>query len=202
MQFTGRENDDTGLYYYRARYYHPVLARFIGEDPIGMLGGDVNIHAYAANNLYAYVGNAPLDFIDPFGLDRQNPSGDLLDPHTGEPTELSESGAGGLAKIAARLAARYLNRLPKKGGGGGKPQNYDPHTGKYAKQNPFADSPAWQFGQGFGEGLGVSLYGGELPPAVGARRTVSAKMTAPLVETDQDRIRELLGALKDKTTWR
>jgi RHS repeat-associated protein len=32
-QFTGRENDGTGLYYYRARYYYPGLHRFISEDP-------------------------------------------------------------------------------------------------------------------------------------------------------------------------
>jgi RHS repeat-associated protein len=32
-QYTGRENDGTGLYYYRARYYHPALQRFIREDP-------------------------------------------------------------------------------------------------------------------------------------------------------------------------
>jgi RHS repeat-associated protein len=35
FQFTGRENDIlAGLYYYRARYYHPGLGRFISEDPI------------------------------------------------------------------------------------------------------------------------------------------------------------------------
>ena len=32
-QYTARENDGTGLYYYRARYYDPVLKRFIAEDP-------------------------------------------------------------------------------------------------------------------------------------------------------------------------
>ncbi|MGH7964524.1 MAG: RHS repeat-associated core domain-containing protein [Candidatus Binatia bacterium] len=62
FQFTGRENDGlTGLYYYRARYYHPVLQRFISEDPIGFAGGDVN--------LYGYVGNRPIDLIDPRGTD-------------------------------------------------------------------------------------------------------------------------------------
>jgi RHS repeat-associated protein len=61
-QFTGRENDGTGLYYYRARYYHPGLQRFISEDPIEFWGGDVN--------LFAYVWNNPLFYIDPFGLDK------------------------------------------------------------------------------------------------------------------------------------
>jgi RHS repeat-associated protein len=32
--FTGREDDDTGLYYFRARYYDPDRARFLSEDPL------------------------------------------------------------------------------------------------------------------------------------------------------------------------
>jgi len=34
-QYTGRENDGTGLYYNRARYYDPSIERFISEDPLG-----------------------------------------------------------------------------------------------------------------------------------------------------------------------
>ena len=38
--FTGREHDDeSGLAYFRARYYDPVIGRFISEDPIGFAGG-------------------------------------------------------------------------------------------------------------------------------------------------------------------
>jgi RHS repeat-associated protein len=59
FQFTGRENDGTGLYYYRARYYHPGLARFITEDPLRSAHG---------TNLYQYAGDSPLQFSDPFGL--------------------------------------------------------------------------------------------------------------------------------------
>jgi len=44
----------------RARYYDPDVGRFISEDPIGFAGGDVN--------LYAYVGNNPILFVDPWGL--------------------------------------------------------------------------------------------------------------------------------------
>jgi RHS repeat-associated protein len=57
-QYTGRENDGTGLYYYRARYYDSGLKRFVSEDPIGLAGG---------LNSYAYVGNNPLKYIDPKG---------------------------------------------------------------------------------------------------------------------------------------
>jgi RHS repeat-associated protein len=60
FQYTGRENDPTGLYYYRARYYHPRFGRFIGEDPTGFRGGP---------NLYTYAMNSPLRWIDPLGLD-------------------------------------------------------------------------------------------------------------------------------------
>jgi RHS repeat-associated protein len=59
-QFTGRENDGTGLYFYRARYYNPNFKRFIAQDPIDFVGGDAN--------LYAYVWNNPIRWIDPVGL--------------------------------------------------------------------------------------------------------------------------------------
>ena len=59
FQYTGRENDGTGLYYYRARYYHPALQRFISEDPLGFLGG---------LNLYGYTLNSPINLTDPLGL--------------------------------------------------------------------------------------------------------------------------------------
>src|SRR5881296_3857882 len=60
FQYTGRENDGTGLYYYRARYYNPTLQRFISEDPIGFGGG--------SPNLYSYVSNSPTNGSDPSGL--------------------------------------------------------------------------------------------------------------------------------------
>jgi RHS repeat-associated protein len=40
LQFTGRENDGTGLYYHRARYYDPGRGRLVSEDPIELFGGD------------------------------------------------------------------------------------------------------------------------------------------------------------------
>jgi RHS repeat-associated protein len=60
FQYTGRENDGIGLYYYRARFYSPRMQRFISEDPIGFEGGI---------NFYAYTYNNPLNFVDPNGLD-------------------------------------------------------------------------------------------------------------------------------------
>ncbi|MGC2473182.1 MAG: RHS repeat-associated core domain-containing protein [Candidatus Sulfotelmatobacter sp.] len=64
FQYTGREADSgTGLYYYRARYYSPQLGRFISEDPIGFFGG--------SGNIYSYVQNNPISYIDGLGLERK-----------------------------------------------------------------------------------------------------------------------------------
>ena len=60
FRYTGREDDATGLYYYRARYYHPGLQRFISEDPLDFSGGDAN--------LFNYVRNIPTQLRDPLGL--------------------------------------------------------------------------------------------------------------------------------------
>ncbi len=57
--YVGRENDGTGLYLYRARYYSPVIQRFISEDPISFRGG---------NNVYRYASDSPVALTDPFGL--------------------------------------------------------------------------------------------------------------------------------------
>ena len=60
LQYTGRESDaETGLYYYRARYYDPNAGRFLSEDPSDFNGGI---------NFYAYVANNPINWIDPLGL--------------------------------------------------------------------------------------------------------------------------------------
>ncbi|MEU4920842.1 RHS repeat-associated core domain-containing protein [Streptomyces parvus] len=56
--FTGREDDGTGLMYYRARYYDPQTGRFVSQDPIGHDGGA---------NLYQYALGNPTTYTDPSG---------------------------------------------------------------------------------------------------------------------------------------
>jgi RHS repeat-associated protein len=60
FQYTARESDtETGLYYYRARYYDPGTGRFVAEDPLQFRD---------SFNFFKYVGNSPPNFIDPLGL--------------------------------------------------------------------------------------------------------------------------------------
>jgi RHS repeat-associated protein len=57
--YTGREWDpETGLYYYRARYYDPRIGRFLSEDPLGLAAGI---------NFYSYIENNPANMGDPSG---------------------------------------------------------------------------------------------------------------------------------------
>jgi RHS repeat-associated protein len=85
--YTGREFDqETGLYYLRARYYAPATGRFLQKDPIGLLSLD--------NNLYQYVKANPVVYGDPNG-------------HC--PWCLVGAGVGAGLNIASQLAANGGN---------------------------------------------------------------------------------------------
>ena len=59
--YTGRRLDrESGLMYYRNRYYHTGIGRFVSRDPIGYAGGSMN--------LYEYVDSGPVALSDPSGL--------------------------------------------------------------------------------------------------------------------------------------
>ncbi|MCE5195197.1 MAG: RHS repeat-associated core domain-containing protein, partial [Nitrospiraceae bacterium] len=61
LRFPGQYFDEeTGKHYNLNRYYDPNSGRFISNDPIGFKGGDVN--------LYRYVGNNVVNWVDPMGL--------------------------------------------------------------------------------------------------------------------------------------
>jgi RHS repeat-associated protein len=73
--FTGREYDsETGSYSYRARQYSPGIGRFNQTDPLGIADN---------TNLYTYVGNNPVNRVDPYGL------------ISIAPTNVTGTGAGG-----------------------------------------------------------------------------------------------------------
>ena len=114
--YTGREPDDSGLIYYRARYYDPRIGRFTQRDPLGFIDGV---------NRYVYVANTPVNAIDPSGeflnfiggavanvvvggIVRKATGGDFFDAG-GIATDLAigaaTSGAGALASL------RHLNKI-------------------------------------------------------------------------------------------
>jgi RHS repeat-associated protein len=69
--FTGRQLDpETGLYFYRARYYDPGKGRFLQRDPMEYVEG---------TNLYEYAQDNPVNRVDPFGLVSNDQLMKLLD---------------------------------------------------------------------------------------------------------------------------
>ena len=75
--YTGKEKDDSGLYYYGARYYDADAGRFTQPDPIsGSLGNPQSL------NKYVYVLNNPNKYVDPSGMANEVLEGDLApSPH-------------------------------------------------------------------------------------------------------------------------
>jgi RHS repeat-associated protein len=109
--YTGRERDEeTGLDYYRTRYYDSLVGRFVSEDTIGFNGGDTNLYRYVANN--------PVNVTDPFGLEALSAGG--LDVRRG-PTIGQMGGGGGGGNFSGLGSGRYFN-----GGGGGSLRGVGP----------------------------------------------------------------------------
>lgn len=81
-RYTGREYDsESGLYYYRARYYDPQAGRFISQDPTGIAGGI---------NQYGYVAGNPVNAVDFSGLE-----GNVVSPNPGTGGDSGQYGGGG-----------------------------------------------------------------------------------------------------------
>ena len=71
--YTGQriDTETNGLYYYRARMYHPAWGRFMQPDPLGTLTDNPQASVTGTGNrtnLYVYVNNDPLNSADPSGL--------------------------------------------------------------------------------------------------------------------------------------
>jgi RHS repeat-associated protein len=72
--FHGKEQDTaTGLQYFGARYYDPVIGRFLGIDPLDFQ--EENLHSF---NRYAYGNNNPVKYLDPDGNNAVTAFGGLL----------------------------------------------------------------------------------------------------------------------------
>lgn len=79
-RYVGKERDDeTGLYYYGARYYAAWLARFVSVDPLK------DDYPHLAS--YQYASNDPIGDVDIDGLEgsSETPRNETLDPMEGAP---------------------------------------------------------------------------------------------------------------------
>ena len=89
FRYTGQQLiSGLGLYYYKARFYSPALGRFLQTDPIGTVD-DLN--------LYAYVGNSPVNFTDPSRLSRA------------EAVQLACGGAMACASMALEVISKTMD---------------------------------------------------------------------------------------------
>jgi len=90
--FTGHMRDRaTGLTYMQARYYDPVVGRFLSNDPVGFAQGGVDYF-----NRYSYTANDPINAIDPDGRDIEriisDEGDDVAEAARRAANEVSESG--------------------------------------------------------------------------------------------------------------
>ncbi|MCB0369917.1 MAG: RHS repeat-associated core domain-containing protein, partial [Bdellovibrionales bacterium] len=106
----GLYDKDTGLVRFGARDYNPTIGRWTTKDPIGFNGGDTN--------LFGYVQNDPVNWIDPMGLFKlpKDPSG--LGPGWKQDPNHTPGNGGG--RWHYKGGKRFLEFHPGKPGAGGK----------------------------------------------------------------------------------
>lgn len=84
FMFAGcRRDPETGLYYFQARYYDPLIGRYISRDPIGIWTDKMNL-----GNGFTYCGNNPVNRKDPSGLQQDAPPQEQDKPPLGEGRDL------------------------------------------------------------------------------------------------------------------
>jgi RHS repeat-associated protein len=137
--YTGREQDnETGLDYYRARYYDAGNGRFISEDPIGFSAGD--------SNLTRYVENSPTNFTDPSGLQPNQTNagtveGFIKTMNYGVPSKMGQARGAEAERQLNRLGEVTWNLSPATTG----PFNEDFNRYIYTKKGGWIDMSHFLF---------------------------------------------------------
>jgi len=184
FRFTSKELDEeTGLYYYGARYYEPTISRWMSADPAGFAlvnpmerddeGGWKPKASYSiieAANWYAYVSNNPVIYVDPTGM------ADIIAYVEGEAVlgfgfgadvsfgividtdDLYDSGinvtGGVVGGASAGVGAGFAFLLREAEGSG---WSYDINAGGYSISIYFDDQGPNGFGVTIGPGAGVAV---------------------------------------------
>jgi len=79
IRFQGQwEDEESGLFYNRYRYYDPMQGRYVTQDPIGLNGG---------KQYYQYGFNQPTSFIDGIGLEAICPASPSVNDPSWKPYE-------------------------------------------------------------------------------------------------------------------
>ncbi|MGQ0586723.1 MAG: RHS repeat-associated core domain-containing protein, partial [Gammaproteobacteria bacterium] len=117
--YTGHAFDaETGLTYMQARFYDPLVGRFLSTDPIYF--SDNNPFTF---NRYAYANNNPYKYTDPFGMDtKEQVSKDTSDTNPGDCSGAQQSAACSAAGTVANDPSLHDGDAPSQGGeSGGQP---------------------------------------------------------------------------------
>ncbi len=153
LWFAGKPYDSsTGLSYMGARYYDPVLGRFMGVDPVGF---DLeNVHSF---NRYAYANNNPYRYVDPDGRQAVLSAGLIV--LGGGSVIFALQPPAKQQEIAARLQRAIGNALHSESAGSGDGAKAEPKKG--------ADKPSLLDPKGETHVLDGDATGGGHAPGTG-----------------------------------